>query len=100
MEAPDLRWSDSVVIARRAWPELKGRGGHGLANLKKTLSLKFHHHDAGEDARAAALVVLHAEAHLAMPFEALIIPARKPAKRSLDRVECGDGAEGFHQKSI
>ena len=78
ISAPDLRWSDSVTIARRAWPELKGNGGHGLANLKRTLNLKFHHHDAGEDARAAALVVLHAERHLAMPFEQLIVPAVKP----------------------
>jgi len=70
--APDLRWNDSVMIARRAWPELKGNGGHGLANLKRTLDLQFRHHDAGEDARAAALVVLHAERHLAMPFEQLI----------------------------
>ncbi|MFT7059760.1 MAG: DNA polymerase-3 subunit epsilon [Pseudorhodobacter sp.] len=74
---PDLRWSDSVTIARRAWPELKGNGGHGLANLKRTLKLQFHHHDAGEDARAAALVVLHAETRLSMPFEQLILPLAK-----------------------
>lgn len=74
---PDLRWSDSVRIARRAWPELKGNGGHGLANLKRTLNLEFQHHDAGEDARAAALVVLHAEAHLQLSFEDLIRPAAK-----------------------
>ena len=78
ISTPDLRWSDSVTIARRAWPELKGNGGHGLANLKRKLSLEFHHHDAGEDARAAALVVLYAEKHLAMPFEQLIVPAAKP----------------------
>lgn len=75
---PDLRWSDSVKIARRAWPELKGNGGHGLANLKRVLHLQFHHHDAGEDARAAAMVVLHAEARLAMPFGELVLPAPKP----------------------
>lgn len=77
IEAPDLRWNDSVAIARRAWPELKGNGGHGLANLKQTLNLQFHHHDAGEDARAAALVVLHAETRLSMPFEQLIVPVAK-----------------------
>lgn len=55
-------WSDSVAIARKAWPELRGNGGHGLANLKKVLNLHFRHHDAGEDARAAAQVVLLAEA--------------------------------------
>lgn len=72
LDAPDFRWSDSVQIARRAWPELKGNGGHGLGNLKKVLRLDFHHHDAGEDARAAAMVVLLAETRLGMPFDALI----------------------------
>lgn len=75
--APDLRWSDSVTIARRAWPELKGNGGHGLANLKRRLNLQFYHHDAGEDARAAAMVVQHAERHLGLSFEELIKPADK-----------------------
>ena len=84
---PDFRWADSVKIARRAWPELKGNGGHGLANLKKVLDLEFRHHDAGEDARAAAMVVLHAEMHLRMPFDDLIKPARKqryPAPITMD----------------
>ena len=66
---PRLSWSNSVTIARTAWPELKGNGGHGLANLKQHLSLEFRHHDAGEDARAAALVVLRAEADLNKTFE-------------------------------
>ncbi len=57
-------WSDSVAIARQAWPELRGNGGYGLANLKKVLGLQFKHHDAGEDARAAAEVTLKAEASM------------------------------------
>jgi DNA polymerase-3 subunit epsilon len=63
---PVLRsvWTDSVAVARKAWPELRGNGGHGLGNLKKVLGLRFRHHDAGEDARAAAEVVLMAEASL------------------------------------
>jgi DNA polymerase-3 subunit epsilon len=59
---PKWVWKDSVQVARQAWPELKGNGGHGLASLKGYLGLSFEHHDAGEDARAAAEVVLHAEA--------------------------------------
>jgi DNA polymerase III subunit epsilon len=58
---PNWSWANSVSVARRAWPELKGRGGHGLASLKSHLGLTFDHHDAGEDARAAAEVVLLAE---------------------------------------
>ncbi len=60
-EEPPWSWQNSVTVARRAWPELKGNGGHGLASLKAHLKLSFEHHDAGEDARAAAEVVLHAE---------------------------------------
>lgn len=58
---PSWEWRDSVQVARRAWPELKGNRGHGLASLKNHLQLTFEHHDAGEDARAAAEIVLHAE---------------------------------------
>ncbi|MGH1368509.1 MAG: exonuclease domain-containing protein [Maritimibacter sp.] len=63
IKKPRLVWHDSVKIARQAWPELKGNGGHGLASLKEHLHLEFEHHDAEEDARAAAMVVLRAEAY-------------------------------------
>lgn len=58
---PNWNWMNSLTVARAAWPELTGDGGHGLASLKIFLDLKFEHHDAGEDARAAAEVVLLAE---------------------------------------
>jgi len=58
---PNWTWRDSVSVARKAWPELKGNGGHGLASLKTHLGLTFDHHDAEEDARAAAEVVLRAK---------------------------------------
>lgn len=64
---PPWTWRDSVGVARKAWPELRGNGGHGLASLKRHLDLKFRHHDAGEDARAAAEVVLRAEALIGRP---------------------------------
>lgn len=74
---PELKttWVDSVPIARRAWPELKKpNGGHGLANLKVHLGLDFNHHDAEEDARAAAEVVLRAEADLGLTFHDILKP--------------------------
>ncbi|MCU0732664.1 MAG: 3'-5' exonuclease [Hyphomonas sp.] len=61
LPVPQWDWRDSVHVARAAWPELRGNGGHGLASLKQHLGLVFEHHDAGEDARAAAEVVLRAE---------------------------------------
>jgi DNA polymerase-3 subunit epsilon len=64
-------WFDSVRIARKAWPELRAYGGHGLGNLKKVLKLDFKHHDAVEDAWAAARVVLLAEERTGQGFAEL-----------------------------
>ena len=79
-DATDWTWGDSVKIARRAWPEFVGNGGHGLGHLKRQLGLTFEHHDAGEDAKAAATVVLLAEERLAMSFDEILAArtSRKP----------------------
>lgn len=61
LDIPRWRWRDSVRVARKAWPELRNKGGFSLASLKKYLNLDFHHHDGEEDARASAEVVLLAE---------------------------------------
>jgi DNA polymerase-3 subunit epsilon len=69
-ELPTLRsdWVDSVRIARKAWPEFIGNGGHSLKHLKNKLDLRFKHHDAAEDARAAAEIILLAENKLKTDF--------------------------------
>ncbi len=60
LEQLQVTWLDSAKIARRAWPESYGRSGYGLKNIAKDLGISFTHHDALEDARAAAEIVLHA----------------------------------------
>ncbi len=60
LEQLQVNWLDSVKIAQRAWPERKGRGGYGLKNLAEELGISFAHHDALEDARATAEIVLRA----------------------------------------
>ncbi|PTV93437.1 DNA polymerase III epsilon subunit-like protein [Rhodobacter aestuarii] len=72
LPVPEWRWRDSVRIARYAWPEFRGDGGHGLAHLKDRLGLDFAHHDAAEDARAAALVVILAEQKMGVVFEEIL----------------------------
>lgn len=91
--ATPLQWNDSVRIARRAWPEFKGNGGHGLSHLKTALGLDFRHHDAGEDARASAEIVLLAEAQLGMSYQDILGPsqARPTRKASVARAGCTDG---------
>ena len=60
LEQLRVTWLDSVLIARRAWPEKYGRDGADLGNIAKDLGISFNHHDALEDARAAAEIVLRA----------------------------------------
>ena len=60
LEQLEVTWLDSARIARRAWPERYGRAGYGLKNVAMDLGVSFQHHDAQEDARAAAEIVLRA----------------------------------------
>ncbi len=84
-DVPELRanWVDSVGIARNAWPELKSKGGHGLANLKEHLNLNFDHHNAEDDARAAAEVVLLAEIATGEDFADLASPKKQKYQTSV-----------------
>ena len=50
-------------------PTKYGRRGWGLAAIAGDLGITFQHHDAAEDARAAAEVVLHASRHAGVDIE-------------------------------
>lgn len=52
-------WLDSARVVRRTWPDF-ARTGYGLKKIAKHLGIDFRHHDALEDARAAAQVLLRA----------------------------------------
>ena len=61
-ELPDLScaWIDSQRVVRRAWRDRFGKKGYGLKNVATFLGIEFDHHDALEDARACARVMLRA----------------------------------------
>lgn len=58
LEQLQVTWLDSAKIARRTWPDRYGRRGYGLKNIANDLGISLKHHDALEDARAAAKIVL------------------------------------------
>ncbi len=60
MEPYPVTWLDSAAVARRAWPLRYARSGWGLANVAHDLGIRFDHHVAVEDAKAAARIVLKA----------------------------------------
>ena len=53
-------WLDSAKVVRRAWPEKFGQRGYGLKNVAHYIGYEFKHHDALEDAVAAAEITLAA----------------------------------------
>ncbi len=54
---PQMPFLCSYSLARRCWPELQS---HSLGRLADEFGIIFQHHNAGDDAMAAALIVLRA----------------------------------------
>ena len=52
-------WIDSAKIAQNTWPEKYAGGGRSLKKIASDLGITFQHHDALEDARVAAEILLH-----------------------------------------
>ena len=61
-------WLDSAKVARRTWPR-KYRQRWSLALIAGDLGIEFRHHDAAEDARAAAEIVLRACRHTGLDID-------------------------------
>ena len=57
---PRITWLDSAKVVRRAWPDSYSHRGYGLASVANDLGITFQHHDALEDATAAAEIVIQA----------------------------------------
>ena len=65
-------WIDSAQVARRAWPDKYALRGYNLGNVARDLGIRFRHHDAGEDARVAAEIVLRAYPDTALGITRLL----------------------------
>ena len=84
-----IHWVDSARIARRAWSDRYGKRGYGLQNIASDLGIRYQPHDALEDARAAAEVVLHACAETGIGIEEWCQRLRRPTKKSRGRRSTG-----------
>ena len=58
----EVTWLDSAVIAKAAWPG-KYVKKYNLPYIAAGLGIEFKHHDAAEDARVVAEIVLRAYQH-------------------------------------
>ena len=66
---PEIRWLDTGRVARTAWPDRYDGNGWGLKKIAADLGITFLHHDAAEDARAAAEILLHACRHTGLDVD-------------------------------
>jgi DNA polymerase-3 subunit epsilon len=72
------QWLDTARVVRRAWPDRYARSGYGLKNLASDLSIAFRHHDAGEDARAAGMILLRAIKETGLTLDEWLARVRRP----------------------
>jgi DNA polymerase III subunit epsilon len=90
-----VRWLDSARVARRTWPEQYVRKGYGLANIARDLGIECRHHDAGEDARVAAEIVLRASAKMRLGIEDWFVElSRSQDGKSGENIRRDGNAEG------
>ncbi|MDF2501313.1 MAG: hypothetical protein K0Q77_2027 [Anaerosporomusa subterranea] len=65
LPAPEFQVIDSLAVARRIWPYLPN---HKLNTVASHLNFQFQHHDAANDARACAEIILQAAKEVAASF--------------------------------
>lgn len=74
---PTCRWLDTARVVRRTWKEFSHRG-YGLQNVCTSIGYTYNCHDALEDAKAAANVLLAAMKLSGLDLDAWLIRAQQP----------------------
>jgi len=75
--APECTWLDSARVARRAWTNCAWKG-YGLYDVCRMLGYAFRHHDALEDAKAAAYILLAASNETGLDIDSWLKRIRQP----------------------
>jgi len=97
--APELhgRWLDSARVVRRTWKEYAWKG-YGLRNVCEMLGYDFKQHDALEDAKAAAHVLMAAVKQSGIDIDGWFDRVRRPidpeANSSREAIKREGNAEG------
>jgi len=81
---PQCTWLDTARVARRAWKEFAS-DGYGLGSVCAALGYQFDHHDALEDAKAAAHVFLEAASRTGLDMEGWLKRVEQPIDPSPGR---------------
>lgn len=93
VSVPEWTWLDSAQVARRAWRECAW-SGYGLSNVCKLLGYDFKHHDALEDAKAAAHILLAAINEGGLGLDTWLKRVRQPIDLTVSRSHSAIKREG------
>ncbi len=74
---PECIWLDSARVVRRTWKECAWKG-YGLASVCKKLGYEFKHHDALEDAKAAAFIIVAAIQETGVSLDEWLTRVKQP----------------------
>jgi DNA polymerase-3 subunit epsilon len=77
LTALECTWLDSARVARRTWKECAWHG-YGLSSVCELIGYHFRHHDALEDAKAAANILLAAINKTGLDVDAWLKRVRQP----------------------
>ena len=93
-----IRWLDSARVAQRAWPRSYALRGYGLAGLARAFGIPVAHHDALQDAEAAAKVVLRACADTGLEVREWLERVHRPIDFSVGQPP--GGGRGHPQEGL
>lgn len=82
LPVPECTWLDSARVARRTWDQFS-RSGYGLQNLCDHLGYCYDAHDALEDAKASAVVLLRAVETTGLSIEDWLTRVERPINPSM-----------------
>ncbi len=77
LNQPQCIWLDSARVARRTWTKFAHKG-YGLYNVCEVLNYQFKHHDALEDAKASAQILLAAIDYSGLDLETWLKRVEQP----------------------
>jgi len=77
LHTPSCTWLDTARVTRRTWEQFAW-SGYGLLNVCDSLGYQFSHHDALEDAKAAAHILCAAVAKTGIDLQSWLKRVEQP----------------------
>jgi DNA polymerase III subunit epsilon len=94
LRIPKCTWIDTARVTRRTWEQFAWRG-YGLSNVCYSLGYQFTNHDALEDAKAAAHILLAAIEKTGIDLHGWLKRIEQPIDPSTSNISREGNPEGF-----